>query len=132
MELSDTLCWYCKRTGCDEHISGKLIPPELKPCEWIIRGKLPKGTKATKNKNGYHISSCPKFEPSIRYRQLQRKEYFRKVHCVETGEVYNSASDAARKTGIPFSKVYAICNGTRKKSNNNELHFAYLDEKEKL
>lgn len=50
----------------------------------------------------------------------QRK---RKVICVETGIVYESASEAARQTNSLQAKITECCRGNRNKTNN--LHWKY-------
>ena len=50
----------------------------------------------------------------------QRK---RKVICVETGIVYESATEAARQTNSLQAKITECCRGNRNKTNN--LHWKY-------
>lgn len=37
----------------------------------------------------------------------------KRILCIETGEVFESMSDAYRKTGIVFSSISNVCNGKR-------------------
>ncbi|MBP5310899.1 MAG: GIY-YIG nuclease family protein [Lachnospiraceae bacterium] len=51
----------------------------------------------------------------------------KKVECIETGEIYESFADAARKTGLNRTKIVSVCTGKRHKTGG--LHFRYADEK---
>lgn len=51
----------------------------------------------------------------------------KKVECIETGEIFDSFADAARKTGLNRTKIVSCCTGKRKKTGG--LHFKYADEK---
>lgn len=46
------------------------------------------------------------------------------VVCIETGVVYESASEAARQTGSLQAKITECCRGNRKSTNN--LHWKYF------
>ena len=51
----------------------------------------------------------------------------KKVECIETGEVFESFSDAARKTGLNRTKIVSVCTGKRKKTGG--LHFRYVEQR---
>jgi len=50
----------------------------------------------------------------------------KRIVCVETGDIYDSFADAARKTGLNRTKIVAVCTGKRHKTGG--LHFKYYDE----
>lgn len=50
----------------------------------------------------------------------------KKVQCIETGEIYDSFADAARKTGLNRTKIVSCCTGKRNKTGG--LHFRYYDQ----
>lgn len=49
----------------------------------------------------------------------------RKVQCVDTGEVFDSFADAARKTGLNRTKIVSVCTGKRKTTGG--MRFRYAD-----
>ena len=51
----------------------------------------------------------------------------RKIMCVETGEVYDSAFDAARETGLGRSHIVSCCTGQRKTCGG--LHWEYYERR---
>lgn len=48
----------------------------------------------------------------------------KKVRCIETGEVFVSVSEAARKKGVSQTMVSLICNHQRKSTHG--LHFEFV------
>ena len=52
----------------------------------------------------------------------------KKVQCIETGEIFESASDAARKvSNTTQSKICMVCRGQRKTCGG--YHWQYIEEK---
>lgn len=51
----------------------------------------------------------------------------KRVICIDTGEVYESFADAARRTGLNRSKIVSVCTGKRKTTGG--LKFRYADSK---
>lgn len=47
----------------------------------------------------------------------------KKIKCKTTGEIFNSMSDAARKYGIPHSKISDCCHGKIKQTKKMEFEF---------
>jgi len=47
-------------------------------------------------------------------KNLNRKDLSKKVLCVETGEVFESAHEASRKTGVDFGNISKVCLGKLK------------------
>lgn len=60
---------------------------------------------------------------NVKKATLKRKK---PVICIETGILYESASDAARQiSGVSQSKISQVCNGIRK--TNGGLHWKYAE-----
>ncbi len=49
----------------------------------------------------------------------------RKVRCIETGEIFDSAQDICKKYGIKINTIYAAC---RRGSLCKNMHFEYVKE----
>lgn len=49
----------------------------------------------------------------------------KRIECVETGILYESFADAARKTGLNRTKIVSVCTGKRKTTGG--FHFRYAD-----
>lgn len=56
--------------------------------------------------------------------QMNNRECVRKIKCVETGEVYLSAYDAQRKTGIWATNIWCVLQGKRKTTGG--YHWEYI------
>ena len=52
----------------------------------------------------------------------------KKVKCIETGIVYGSIKDAARKTGLWYSAISSVCLGKRNMTGG--YHWKFIDEGE--
>ena len=50
----------------------------------------------------------------------------KRVKCIETGEIFDSAYDVKRKTGLSQSHINECCNGKRKTCG--KLHWQYVDD----
>lgn len=50
------------------------------------------------------------------------------VRCIETGEVFESFADAARKTGLNRTKIVSVCTGKRKSTGG--MHFEYASKQD--
>lgn len=55
--------------------------------------------------------------------QKNRKDQSKKVLCVETGEIFDSAREAERKTGINNGNIGKVCLGKRKTSGGYHWRF---------
>ena len=60
---------------------------------------------------------------AIHDKGMNRKDQSKKILCVETGEIFESISDASRKTGVDFRLISAVCLGKRKTTGG--YHWAY-------
>lgn len=68
--------------------------------------------------------------------KLKTKEFMmnhhpraKKVRCIETGEIFNSARQAAAAKGLGNSTISRFCNGERT-PKDNDLHWEWYVEKE--
>lgn len=50
----------------------------------------------------------------------------KKILCVETGEIFESAHEASRKTGVNFRSISKVCLGKRKTTGG--YHWEYLPQ----
>lgn len=55
--------------------------------------------------------------------QKNRKDQSKRVLCVETGEVFESISDAHRKTEVNLGHISAVCRGERKTAGRFHWRF---------
>ena len=56
---------------------------------------------------------------------LNHPDQSKSVQCIETGITYPSAHEAARQTGIDYSKICAVCRGER--NTTGGYHWKYKD-----
>lgn len=59
-------------------------------------------------------SKCKRNGVAMKGKLINRKDLSKKILCVETGIIYNSARDAERKTGIDHGNISKVCNGRLK------------------
>lgn len=64
-----------------------------------------------------------KISKSLKMRDTRPKK---KIICVETDEIFNSISEAARKYGLVVSHICGCCKGSRKSVGG--YHWRYADE----
>lgn len=60
-------------------------------------------------------------------RNINAKQY-KKVLCVETGEVYNSIRDAERKTGLYRSRIGLCCNNAYGANTTGGYHWRFIND----
>lgn len=70
-------------------------------------------------------------EETLRMRRINAKKASearkRKVECIETGEIFESATDAARKIpNTTQSKICMVCRGQRKTCGG--YHWRYVEK----
>lgn len=78
--------------------------------------------------SGYGGKGLPTIENEGRFSKgnnLWTKREWKKVLCVETGDVFNTVKDCAENMGITETGVYKVCNGYRK--TYKKLHFEYIE-----
>ncbi len=48
----------------------------------------------------------------------------KRIRCIDTGEVFESFADAARKTGLNRTKIVSVCTGNRKRTGGMRFEYA--------
>lgn len=79
----------------------------------IINERYPKHTLTLEYEDGSIVPSSAK---NIRH----------KVRCIETGEVFNSISEAAEVTGVRYGGICNCCRGAQYTSGG--YHWEYVDD----
>ena len=64
-------------------------------------------------------------EATIKAKGTHKSKLCKPVICIETGEVYASATDAADRIGVHYSMMSAACTGKVKSCKGN--HYCYLN-----
>ena len=79
------------------------------------------------NNNANNLEWCDNRYNSVYNGRMERiaKKLGRKVRCIETNEVFCSASEASRQTGITYSSIVYVCQGKFKQAKG--YHFKYED-----
>ena len=70
------------------------------------------------------LTGLKKTPEAIRNNQLA--QHRKPVECIETGEIYESLSDAERKTGILSETISRCCRGKQKTASG--LHWRFINE----
>ena len=65
-------------------------------------------------------------EITIRCIEKRETKKIKKIKCIETNEIFDSASDAYRKTGISICNILRVCNKQRKTAG--KFHWEYYEE----
>ena len=74
-----------------------------------------------RNRHNNHVSNLRWLSHK---NNIHHKE-FRKVRCIETGEIFDNIQQASEKLGIIHQNISRVCNGKRKSTHG--LHFEYVD-----
>lgn len=78
----------------------------------------------TRDEHNKIDSHCKRVGEAQKGKLINRKDLSKKVLCVETGEIFESAREAQRKTGANYSKISEVCNGSRKTAGGYHWKFA--------
>lgn len=89
-------------------------------CKWMTRSENSK----ERNQRCIHPS---KINPAMKGKTGDKHPASKKVKCIETGEVFNSAIEAANAKGWSFSSISRVCSGYRKTIKNT--HWIYVETK---
>lgn len=85
-------------------------------------------------REGYYILKYRANEPEYGYNKFSNQQKYgsnykpkgyKKVECIETGIIYDSASVASRETGIDNSAITKCCKGMRKTIGG--YHWKYVE-----
>lgn len=105
-----------------EVIASNLTLEEANKFEKILIEKL----ETTNSAFGYNLSAGGSGTSGPKPEEVKRKiskALGKKVRCIETGVIYDSAADAQRATGA--CHVSLVCNGTRKSAGG--FHWEYVN-----
>lgn len=94
------------------HIDGNKLNNDIKNLEWC--------TNAENQIHAYKIGINKNRKLSIEHKEKMHSKIKRKVKNIDTGEIYESISDAALKNGIKISTLIHYLLGTRKNKTNLE------------
>jgi len=122
---------YNKTTGGS---SGKrseefkiLMSNKMKGNKNNLGNKRSKETKALQSKKRVGIKLTEEHKKNIGLSSLGRKpSNSKKTVCIETTEIFESASEASRKMKIGLSHIARVCRGIRKTAGG--YHFKYYEE----
>ena len=81
--------------------------------------------KISEAKKGNQIMKGLKLSEEWKRHLSEAQPHRKRVECIETGEIFESFADAARKTGLNRTKIVAVCTGKRNKTGG--LHFRYAN-----
>jgi hypothetical protein len=103
------------------HIDGNKENNDVSNLEW----------STFEEQNNHLYKNKLKTQSSIeRAVKSMNKATSKKTKCIETGKIYNSASEAARDVGVSASLIMRVCRGERKTAgkdkNGNPIHWEYV------
>lgn len=78
----------------------------------------------TPNEHRKIDSYCRRNSEARKGKFINRKDLSKKVLCVETGEIFESISDAYRKTGVCFQNISKVCLG--KLNTTGGYHWSFV------
>lgn len=81
--------------------------------------------KISEAKKGNQIMKGLKLSDEWKKHLSEAQPHKKRIECIETGEIFESFADAARKTGLNRTKIVAVCTGRRNKTGG--LHFRYAN-----
>lgn len=81
--------------------------------------------EAVGGKNHYLYGKSPSEETKEKMRSSSNKN--KAILCVETGDVYRSAREASRKTGINVAGICLVATGKRLKTSGG-FHWKYIEQ----
>lgn len=81
--------------------------------------------KASLAKMGNQHMKGKRLSDEWRRNLAEAQPHRKRVRCVDTGEVYESFADAARKTGLHRTCIVSVCTGHQKTTQG--LRFEYAD-----
>lgn len=82
--------------------------------------------KISRSKIGNQAMKGIKLSEEWKRHLSEAQPHRKRIQCIETGEVYDSFADAARKTGLNRTKIVSVCTGKRKTTGG--LRFKYADK----
>lgn len=92
-------------------------------------GRVSEETRAkiSKSKIGNQAMKGIKLSDEWKRHLSEAQPHKKRIECIETGVIYDSFADAARKTGLNRTKIVSCCTGKRNMTGG--LHFRYADKR---
>ena len=124
-------CNECEADGLERYFIAKY--KEKGRCYNISPGRTENGgnetsketrDKASKAKIGNQYMRGKRLSDEWRKNLSEAQPHKKKVICMDTGEVFDSFADAARKTGLNRSKIVSVCTGKRKTTGGMRFRYA--------
>lgn len=84
--------------------------------------------KASLAKIGNQYMKGKKLSEEWKMHLSEAQPHKKRIRCIDTGEVFESFADAARKTGLNRSKIVSVCTGSRKSTGG--MRFEYADKQD--
>ena len=87
----------------------------------IVSEETAKRFSAVKIGNKHMVGK--RLSPEWRRHLSEAQPHKRRIRCLDTGEVFESFADAARKTGLNRTKIVSVCTGKRRTTGG--MRFEY-------
>lgn len=115
--------YYIKKYNCLDDRKGYNLDKAARGT-----GKMSEETKKkiSQSKIGNQAMKGIKLSEEWKRHLSEAQPHKKRIQCIDTGEVYNSFADAARKTGLNRTKIVSVCTGKRKTTGG--LRFKYADK----
>lgn len=123
-DLNDLEIYYIKKYNSADHKYGYNLDSGGNSNGRMseeTRRKLSSAKKGNKAMVGIKLSD--EWKKHLSEAQPHKK----RIRCKDTGVIYDSFADAARKTGLNRTKIVSVCTGKRKSTGG--YHFEYADQK---
>lgn len=82
--------------------------------------------KLSESKMGNKSMCGVKLSDEWKQHLSEAQPHRKRILCIDTGVIYDSFADAARKTGLNRTKIVSVCTGKRKSTGG--FRFKYADE----
>lgn len=80
--------------------------------------------KISRSKIGNQAMKGIKLSEEWKRHLSEAQPHKKRIKCIDTGEVYDSFADAARKTGLNRTKIVSCCTGKRKRTGGYRFEYA--------
>ena len=124
-----------KKVKCKE--TGDIFCSEVEANKWANTCKLGDCCNGNRFHAGVHPITGQKLswefakdneDVTIRCTEKRIPKTIKKIQCIESGEIFNCATDAFRQTGIATCNILRVCRGERKTAG--KLHWKFYEEGE--
>lgn len=80
--------------------------------------------KASEAKMGNQYMKGKRLSDEWKRHLSEAQPHKKRIRCIDTGEVFESFADAARKTGLNRTKIVSVCTGKRKHTGGMKFEYA--------